>query len=62
MAGGRARGAGFGFLFTMGGRTGLLDEIDEDAGASSEESRDDVEDGSGNEAIELSRNLEGTLD
>jgi hypothetical protein len=42
-----------------------LDEIDEDAGvgtASSEESRDEVEDGSGKDAIELSRNFDGILD
>lgn len=49
-------------LLTADARTGLLDDIDEDAGvgtASSEESRDDV---SGKDAIEPSRNFDGILD
>jgi len=64
VAAGRLRGVVFTLLVVPGGRTGLLDEIDEDAGvgtASSEESRDDVEDGSGNDAMELSRNFDGIL-
>lgn len=63
MTGGRLRGAGFPLLVTTGGRTGLLDEIDEGVGtASREDSRDDVEDGSGKDAMELSRNFDGILD
>lgn len=47
------------------GRTGLWDETVEDAGvgpASGDDSRDDVDDGSRKEAVELSRSFEGTLD
>ena len=40
-----------------------MDEIDEGVGtASREDSRDDVEDGSGKDAMELSRNFDGILD
>lgn len=65
MAVGRLRGAGFKFIAAGGGRMGLCDDIVDEAGvgtASNDESRDEVEEWSWKEAIELSRSFDGILD
>jgi len=66
IARGRPRGRGLTLLLlAVRGRTGLWEEIVEEAGvgtASSDDSRDDVDEGSRKEAVELSRSFDGIFD